>query len=80
MANYFACQCDFCGTNVIVVDEREGLTDKDKMARMHCYKCESRNVRLEPMNDAYYAKYPDSPRPREGGVSYPFEPDLGSMN
>ena len=79
MADFFNVRCLFCGDCCFYRVEGSD-TDAEKAARIYCYKCESTNVRTEPMDDAFYKRYPDMPRLREDAPMYPFTPPPESLS
>lgn len=79
MADFFSGTCGFCGYGVFYLSEGPE-PDEVKMKKLYCCKCESTNLTVEPVNDAFYEKYPDLPRLREGGPRYPLVTPLKSMN
>lgn len=62
MADLFDCTCRTCGRSIYLLDEKPD-SDAEKIARMSCFWCTSKDVTVEPLNDTYFEANPDAPRP-----------------
>ena len=70
MAEFFSSNCGFCGAHTFFADQTDD-SDEVKMSRFECPRCDSPNLRTEPMDEAFYRKHPDVPRFKEGASLLP---------